>query len=298
MKTIIITLAITISLTGWSQNTDLATGTESFEAWSNNLGGELPTHWDGFNRIVEFMGQPIGNITCVTKDSVDPFDGDYSLKLTNESVLGGPAVTGLITNGDFDVDLINQTGEILGGDSITEAPLQLTGWFKYTPQENDTAFIAVTFSKNGNEIGSGRLEIMQTVIDWTAFTVEIDFPNGDIPDSVNVVMASSNTTGEAPVGSVLEIDAIKFVYGHLAITKSKTSTTVVYPNPSKGNIYLKELNEGSKRVNVLNSLGQIVASQMILDLEMGMDLSQLQSGYYFLQIIGEGQPEMHQIQIN
>lgn len=104
MKTRATITALLIAGASFAQQAEIVNGFDGFETWVNAETGELPQYWDGFNKNVMFNGMPVGTIECVAKSAADPYEGIFSAQLTSTSIMGGPAVPGILTTGDFVVD--------------------------------------------------------------------------------------------------------------------------------------------------------------------------------------------------
>ncbi len=153
MKTTSMIVAVLFSGLVNAQQAELVNGFDGFENWVTAEVGELPNEWDGFNKNVQFGGMTVGTVECIEKSIVDPYEGTYSAKLTSTSIMGGPAVPGILTVGNFVVDWSAQDGDVTGGEAYTQLPLELSGQFKYTPVGIDTGFVSIWFTENGVEVG-------------------------------------------------------------------------------------------------------------------------------------------------
>lgn len=287
MKTIITTIAISIASFGFSQQAEIVNGFDGFETWVNAEAGELPEFWDGFNKNVEFNGMVVGTIECVQKNPTDPYEGLFSAQLTSTSIMGGPAVPGILTTGDFVVDWTAQDGDVEGGEAYTLMPQELTGQFKYVPAGIDTGFVSVWFMENGVEVGSGRFEFTETTGGWTAFTVDIHYDMGAAPDSMNIMFSSSQSDPSAiPAGTVLEIDAIEF--GAFVSTEELAQQAFeCYPNPAKDYLTVALAKSSKGSVQLLATDGKVVYTSTFEGSEMHIGLNNLDSGVYQVVIATE-----------
>lgn len=287
MKNLMLLIFCCLTLNLFSQNQPILTGIESFSQWENNEGGALPKFWDGFNKEIIINGFPVGIVTTITKDCLDTYDGNYSVVLQSQSVMGGPSVSGLLTTGIFEVDFQNHTGDITGGLPITSKPLYLKGWFKYTPGISDTAQISIGFTNNGADIGGGILKINDTVDVWTQFSIPINYIMGQSPDSFNIVFSTSTLNTNVPLGSVLKIDHI-----YLDYTASNNSTVSeiekrvkIYPNPANQYTSIQMDFEGQAMLFIFDSNGKRIIEKTIYNTDNQLDISGLEKGVYFVKII-------------
>ena len=287
MKTLITALLLMATMSGFTQNQPLINGVETFGNWVANAGGELPQYWDGFNREIVMNGMPVGTITTITKDSADPKDSDYSVRLVSNSVMGGGAVPGMLTAGKMDIDFINQTGDISGGIPYTQKPARLKGWYKYSPTGTDTALIAIWIKHDTLEIGGGEIKISNTTSGWTEFTVDINYNSNLTPDTINILFSSSAQRNNVPMGSALDIDHIWLEGGSLGYTRrfKEHLGFQLYPNPAKSYVKIvPEVNTQVDYVNVYSSTGALVIHKTDFDHEISLNTSQLSHGLYFVEI--------------
>lgn len=283
MKTRITCLALILSGTTMAQQAEITNGFDGFENWSPAETGELPDYWDGFNRNVLYNGMVVGTVTCVEKSTTDPYEGTYSAKLTSTSILGGPAVPGMLTTGDFIVDWNAQDGDITGGEAYSQLPLELSGQFKYTPVGSDTGFVSVWFMQNGVEVGRGYLNFTEATADWTAFTVPIDYDAGAAPDTMNILFSTSNGTSSVPEGSQLELDAIAFTM-YLAVETIEGSRVQIYPNPSHESVTISFEEERTGSLQLINASGALVIDKSFSGTSETLSTQKLPVGTYQLRI--------------
>ena len=69
----------------------------------------------------------------------------------------------------------------------------------------------------------------------------------------------------------------------LAIDENEDSGLQVYPNPTSGELYIKQLNKTYQRASILDPLGRVIMNSFNLERE-SVNISQLPSGTYILQL--------------
>ena len=271
-----------------AQNQPIINGVETFGNWDTCAAGEMPLYWDGFNRDIIINGANLGEIICITKDSADPQDADYSVRLTTTSILGGAAVPGILTTGKLNIDFVTHDGGIDGGIPYTQKPAILKGWYKYTPTGNDTALVSVWFQKDGQNFGGGKLELSSHKQMWTLFEVPLNYQLDIYPDTMNIMFASSIIKNNIPVGSSLEIDHIWFEGGSLGINTKQINNTKVFPNPAKSYVIIetpKEINHYN--ITIYNSNGQRIIKVKSNSNSKKIDIKSLRKGAYFIEICSD-----------
>jgi hypothetical protein len=275
-------LGIVASSIGFAQQAEIVNGFEGFETWQPAEIGELPANWDGFNRNVLFNGMSVGSIECITKDSINPYEGQYSVQIKSTSVMGGAAVPGILTTGSLVIDWQSQNGSISGGEAYTQLPLSLSGQFKYQPVGDDTASVSITFTENGQVVGGGTLDITGTTSSWSSFNIDINYEVGAAPDSMNIIFTSSIQEGGNIIdGTVLEIDAIQ-LSSFLDVAQEAEINVKCYPNPATAILQI-ELNEAAREtLQLINNQGQSVLVKNYNTSSIQLDVTSLSPGMYQL----------------
>ena len=186
-----------------------------FEEWEVRNLYEKPTSWFTSNAMTFGMGGEVINVTK-TEDS---FSGDYAIKLETvvsgeDTIMAYAVVGGMIIGGEGVRDL-----DYVGGFAFTEKPDLLIGYFKYHIEENDTAFIIVTFRKNGAVLAENYFLLFGNQENYTEIGFELDTLL-ETPDSA--FFAISSTHPDSPVaGSWVIADSLHF-----------SNTTANIPNGS------------------------------------------------------------------
>ena len=186
-----------------------------FENWSGNP--LKPVSWDTSYETV--YGTSFETVTRVTS----PQSGTYAaqVKTIRKNVLVFQPVTlpGILTLGDFILDVGNETADIEGGIVFPYRPSKLRGYYKADPKSGDRCIIAAGFSYWNSElnqrdtIGLGQMFFNTAVPNWTLFEIPIVWENNIIPDSLNIIIASSDLyAGTFVQNSSITVDNLSFVY--------------------------------------------------------------------------------------
>ncbi len=168
-----------------------------FESFS----GGGATNWGHANGLLT------GLVTKATAAG-DINSGISAIKLTTKTS-GGFIYPGIAAS----KSTVTLTGVSAGGFPWTSRSTSLEGFAKYIPVGSDTAIISVFYTKwNGTSrdtIGGGSLEITIGYSTFGAFSVPISFIDFRSPDTCQIVLASSDTSGA--VGSALYVDDLSFI---------------------------------------------------------------------------------------
>lgn len=184
----------------------------NFESWYNESNYQNPTNWDTPNSTTGSL-----NIFTVTKETSIVQNGTASAKIQSKSIFGTP-IPGLITLGDFNVNIGNFQSSIVGGFPFNFKPNVLKGYYQYEPVFGDQAFIGVILLRqNGNlwdTIASGNFKPSSTVLNWTQFSININYSNNQLtPTHLNIIILSSDKDYPQP-NSILYIDNLTFEYNN------------------------------------------------------------------------------------
>ncbi|GAB4277196.1 MAG: hypothetical protein Kow0068_00190 [Marinilabiliales bacterium] len=291
MKHILLIISvIAISFSTFAQN--LPNG--DLENWSSIAVGEAPDNWNTDN--MDYLGLGFVIIERVYKETTDFYSGTTSARIETQTqnIFGTDyVVPGILSLAAIDWDPINNVPVFTGGLAITNRPAHFRGYYKYTAAGSDSCMIYVTITKwntgtsTRDTIGEGYFK-SSTVSSWTLFNVPINYYTGDIPDSCNIIISSSDETNMT-AGSILYVDSMSFT-GSVPVNVSKNipkESIVVYPNPAKDiiNIEVNNLNNTTE-LSIYNTIGNVVFSKTIDNADRyrtKLDVSNLPRGLYFIQ---------------
>lgn len=243
--------------------------------------------------------------------SIDAFDGSYSAKLVSAvldmtSIGMGPVTTSTMMSGDYTSALT--TGEPVFGFPYTNRPYAFKFWYKYTPVNSDTAQVNVGLEKwnagigKSETIGRARLQITETVSEWTQATIFFEYDSEENPDTCIIDITSSlspiSKNGErtnvyGQVGSTLYIDKLEFDMTsdiqpisteNWRIWSDNTSLSVEMPARS-----------GVTDLYIYSAFGQLVRSETLTQ-NVKIDISDLAAGVYLVQVFKDGSQLTKKIQ--
>lgn len=202
-----------------------------FEDWQN----EEPVSWNTLDQ--NFFGI---EYDMVTEETNDVFSGNSSIRLESVSnyiiFQGDVTMPGMITLGEIEADILAMDGNIYGGVPYTGYPISMSGYYKYTPAEGDTAAIGlVTYRWNNNTrdtLAGALFSPSELVEEWTEFEAVMEYVIWGEADTLNIIASSTAVEAdELPVGSVLLIDELSLNYGPVStIEPDLTDSFRVYPN--------------------------------------------------------------------
>ncbi len=199
----------------------------SFEDWQE-IRSEVfePTYW---NSIKNTDGGKTTNRLApeVTFKSSTVHSGNYAVRLVNEKTFGiianGMITTGAI-HGEMDKSKSYVYSDTLNADfsmPFTGRPDSLTGWYMYTPAENDSAMAVillhdgyVTMPDHGTKshwVGGVKLILPSTKGNWKRFSAPFFYVKKTAPKYLLMVLSSGNRQ-QAVEGSEAFFDDLKLIY--------------------------------------------------------------------------------------
>lgn len=150
----------------------------------------------------------------------------------------------------------------------------------------------------GNECrGSVRLMYVEPLNRYIAFLLI----SGDIEENLRFVLTDGNDISwsndylkyntNAIIGNLSEPAVLHF--GPLGLDNNTNNLVSVYPNPSKGIFNIE--GDGIRKVEIVNSYGQVVYSKETMKDNMQIDLSRYAIGVYMLRVITNNGISMKQL---
>lgn len=250
-----------------------------FENWTMKVTDNL----DGYFTSNAMIPSDTGNVTKVT----DSFHGLYAARLETVQI-GNDTIQGML--------LIGMPGGpqgISGGIPFIETPDSVSAYVKYDIQPNDTAFFIVAFKKNGMIITQPAARSFTGVQStYTRFSVPTYLNAMNPPDSMVVIITSSNMNDPQIPGSVLTVDSISFISAVQDFPNNdfeNWTTTISNVNPtgwSSLNSYsmygLPELSFQTTDVNSGTYALRLISDTATLNPPFGTGALDTIAGYVFL----------------
>lgn len=270
---------------------------KGFEEWDadTTLTGYVyydPLSWNTPNVYTSLLASQV----VVLRDE-DAMEGNYSLKMETKVLsiqpLGEIPIPGVITLGEIEIDLLHQTGGIIGGIPFTEKPYAFKAYVKASLAENDSAFIAAyTYKYNSvtaqkDTLAQILMYFSEEISDWVEIEIPFEYLSDTTPDSINIICFSSSSFKSSYEGSVLKIDSmsIKMESG-IEYQVLGENNILTYPNPADDFITFDFGNTLEKAVlNIFNSKAEMIQTTNILDSKESINLSHFAKGSYFYQLI-------------
>lgn len=259
-----------------------------FESWTPQgigLYEEPSSGWWSTLNPLRALGGPVS-----VEKSTDAHSGTYSALLTTGQ-FGSLLVPGLLISAQFDI--LNAPNYFDQGRPYTDRPQTFTGWYKYTPANGDTAAIGMqvtrwnTATNKRDTVGEAGILIVNTVTNWTQFSIPVFYYNSDTPDTLLVVASSSanGSVGGGQVGSVLAIDDFDL-----------SGTATAAPNPLQA-LQLAfvqtatewQLDAGNERgkLEVVDLSGKVLKTAVVHPGQNNISHSELPNGIFLLRFVAD-----------
>lgn len=282
MKTFFLLLISFTSLNIYSQQIP----NYSFENWESSSGYDEPVDWTTPNSTSYVFPFYVLTVT----PSNEYYSGTKSARLETKEIVGIP-VPGLLTLGELHVDIFNNSSSISGGIPFISRPSKLRGFMKYSPQPQDSALVGVFMLKYNSgsgvcdTIGLGAYyQSFQTTV-FTEFEVNIDYSSTEMPDSMNIIIMSSDVDNPV-LGSILHIDELSFDYSSF-VEKNTGNKAPVIVNPADDFINIISNGMKIKRVNIYNISGmnRLRIDNIYYERDILLSSAGLSNGRYIIEIV-------------
>lgn len=218
-------------------------------------------------------------------DSIDPYAGNYSLKLKNVFVTIANIVSnGIATNGrifaDFNPDLgatFTDTSDSKWYTVLNTRPDSIVGYYKYTPVGVDITTIQAMLHTGSTGVippgddSTGWVGVAlfespnETISEWTRFSAPFVYFNDDFPDYILFNLSSGDGVN-AVNGSIGWYDDIELVYNPVGLDERVAEQLLsVYSVDKTITIDMRKFGAGEKfNVEVYSISGQVLISDQML----------------------------------
>jgi hypothetical protein len=225
------------------------------------------------------INTPASLVANLVSGSIPCF-GDTTGGMVGANVTGGvPGYTYIWSNGDTTSTVTNLAAGWYNVSILDTNGCSVVDSIEVT----EPAMIVLSGVPNDEILGSdGSIDLTVTggtapySFTWTNGAPSIEDPSGLVAGSYDVTVTDSNgciMTGTYIVGSQVGINELS----ELQFS--------VFPNPSNGSFeVLVDPSTGSSRIDVLNSLGQVIYTNIITDSTHLVNLQSAEAGIYFVRL--------------
>jgi len=250
----------------------------SFEDWTA-MDVEEPDDWTTVNFGTIGLG-----LYSATK-TTDSYEGNYAIRIESTKTLWGDTI-GFITNGIFG----NNGPE--SGMAVSANPQKISGYYKYFPIGQDTAYAGV-FTYKYNSMSDSTTMLSSMIIPLTAnssytyFEIPLTYNLLPVADTVNIFFAANNMDNSTTIGSVLFIDSLNISYFLLpveiqTVNNNSEYAISIYPNPVQDILNVPAQSKEEKFIQIYDAIGEIVKESSIN--KNCINISNLLNGLYLYKI--------------
>jgi hypothetical protein len=233
---------------------------------------EEPYPWGTSNAACSGPFYPVTKST----DHYPAAVGNYSARLENNTALGlSYCAMGVVGTGQYPHVKFPITGH----------PNGLTGYYKFSPLNNDTMTIRLKVFNGMSMVANAVLQSTAAAVNWTSFNITLSIYA--TADSASITCAAYNPSSihSMPQGnSVLYIDNFNFdnLITSVAGQNDVNNAFSLYPNPASDmltlNIEGEKINE--QVIIIYNMMGVMVKTEIIKQNQQQINLGDLSNGVY------------------
>jgi hypothetical protein len=181
-------------------------------------------------------------------------------------------------------------GYIKQTSSIDYRPNYLNGYYKYNGEVYGISglmargFVEVSLtSVLGDTIGYSK-QYLDTISDYTAFEVPVNYYNSETPDSIHIRFGSAEQDCVSNlVCNLLYIDDLDLAQNSiLSLDENSINSFQVFPNPASIQLTIDSQKGGT--IKVFNVLGEKVLEQKKSYDKLVLDIESLTKGVYFIEL--------------
>lgn len=291
MKRTLVTLLCILSLELFAQQLP----NNSFETWEPQLNGTYEEPGGNWWATLNFL-RGFGPTAPVTvKKTTDAQAGQYAAEITTGE-FGSFTIPGLLVSGEVgELNLQNPTDIIKRGKPFTAMPASISGYYKYSPVNGDSAVVNAMLTKYNtatskrDTLAFAEKLFYSNVGSYTAFNADFNYTIPDVtPDTIIVVLVSSagaqSLAGQ--VGSKLFVDNLELSYVQgIQMDLFNAIDVRAYPNPTVDRLVFNTAEPSSNRQVILyNQFGKQCHAIPFTSTSIETDISHLSSGKYLFAV--------------
>lgn len=274
-----------------------------FETWEEiGFGADTlePVNWNSLKS--SDGGFLINKVIPVTlEQSSDAHSGMYSVKLSNDTILGMVA-PGTMTNGRVHATLPPSDAYVFTIDSMpefhtpfTSLPDSLNVWAKFFPTTGDIGHIVAVLHTDTakiadplqtNWVAIANIDFTEEVADWTKFSAPFVYLNNDTPEYILFAIYAGDAQN-ALLGSTLYLDDFEMIYYNTSIDNNPDQNIDLYF--SGNNLIIKGENNNAvenSNLEILDLSGRVlykmqiatnVSNSIPVDLPQGVYICRIQN---------------------
>jgi len=304
MKQIFTLIAIAFCSTAFAQINN-----GGMETWRTFTTGGSPTltnpyNWNSTDSIVYTAGPaicPTCTLSPLTFKSDTAHTGFYGAEIMTK-FYGGTLgyAEGLLSNCQINFNTTTYAETLSGGSPTTARTDTVTAWIKYVPTGGDSGSVKVQAVLAGmavggadSVVGNGQ-DISITAVNnyilatpvYTMHTYVITYTTTTVvPDHIQITFhthikaehdSSTMYIDDVSMNMPSRVNGVQLLH---------SSGTTCYPNPAGNTLHIETADHQNTTAELINILGQRVATQPLTDYITGVNITNLSPGTYYLRLL-------------
>lgn len=304
MKHILLTFNLLVLITAMALAQQPQIENAGFEEWEAIGTPQMePTEWSSLKTSDNGLLSTSAPIVAV--QSTESHSGLYSVKLTNIGVFGIIA-TGTLTNGRLHPDFNPVEGytytdpeDIQWNTPLAARPDSLVGWYKYYPNDNDSAQAKAllhvynssipAFGSDSNWVAFAEFIGAGTNGEWVRFSTPFVYNDERIPEYILLILTAGYGTN-AIDGSYAYYDDIALVYNSSGIGDQSMVDYPVYV--SGKTVYLDHVPQDfldGAQMMITDICGRTLFNEQITSSRVNIESASITEGIYIINITNSRQ---------
>ncbi|MEQ8908672.1 MAG: T9SS type A sorting domain-containing protein [Vicingaceae bacterium] len=244
----------------------------SFESTTvTNVGSGSITHPNSYNPYLSALLSFFSGGLPGVDSTLDAQVGNLAMDLFKDSLAGYP----------------------IGGDVLMVMPCNgfvssVNGFYKMSNTVNDTAgliFIATAYNANTQQrdtIGIGGRNFFSNQLNYTSFSFNPLYPSLNVsPDTITIWAFFFPSTDRTS----FKLDNLSFNYLTVGTDEQqKAEKFKFYPNPAEDKLRIQTGSFRGEILQLIDLKGQLLHEVRVSEASQNLDLSQFESGIYFIRI--------------
>jgi hypothetical protein len=287
MKKAVLFVFLCVAVLSSAYSQPVANG--NLEDWQQSQSNlyDQPTggFWATLNALAD-LGGPV-----TVEKTTDACQGQFAAKLTTKNFTS-LLVAGFLASGTF--NQLNLANPLTIGKPFTLKPQSLSGCYKYSPVNGDSAALISILTKwntqtnSRDTIASAGGITAAAQADYTNFTYTYEYFTQQTPDSIQLVFSSSadgaNNNGQ--VGSALWVDNVSLeIVNGIDLPMMPEVVVNCYPNPVADYLTIDLQNiPGKSMLGIYTADGKLMLQKQVFQGLNTIDFAALPCGNYLYTI--------------
>ena len=284
----IILISLTIKINAQIPN-------NGFENWTTVGTYQNPDGWGTMNNSTA-----LASVFTATKGTPGSTGASY-LKLVSKTV-NSVVVNGIAVSGKID----SLTQLPISGFAFNIRPQSFTGSWQHMIYGSSAGSVTATLTRWNSATSQRETVAVATqslsgmVMSWSAFSLNFVYQSGNYPDTCIIVLKASGATPTA--NDYLYVDNLGFSGSVVGITENNIpeNNFNIYPCPASTSFTLNidKINNDALMLNIYNTIGVLVKTEIIEQNKKQINVADLSSGIYIVELKSNNRSAKQKLIIN